>query len=125
LLVQLALAVRLLTRHTTVTTRDLWSTVWPSVVTSAAMCAAVLGVEAALQSLAFEPWLVLLAMTATAGISSAALLLWTPFPTVATVVRESVDDLAPGVRRWVSLGVLKVRTQEDAAGPTAKAKATP
>ncbi|NOT26804.1 MAG: lipopolysaccharide biosynthesis protein [Acidobacteria bacterium] len=130
LLVQLAFGVRLLTRNSTVTAGDLWSAVWPSIASSAAMCAGVLGVEVALRSLGVLPWLVLLAMIATAGVSYAALLLWTPFPTVAAVVRESVDDVAPWARRWVAFGILRVRSQKnsdrdlDAPGPAAKAKAT-
>lgn len=111
-LVHLTIAVRLLTRHSTVTPGDLWSAVWPSVVTSAVMCAAVLGVEAALQTVVFRPWLVLLAMIVTAGISYSALLLWTPFPTVAALVRESVDDLAPWVRRWITVGALRIRARD-------------
>jgi O-antigen/teichoic acid export membrane protein len=106
-LVQLVFAVRLLTKHSQVTTRDLWLAIWPAVFKSAVMSAAVLGVRAGLHAAGLAPWLVLLMMVIVAGATYGALLLWTPFSSVAAVVGESVDDLVPWLRRWIVVGALR------------------
>jgi PST family polysaccharide transporter len=130
-LVQLAFAVRLLTKHSTVTLGDLWSAVWPAVFMSAVMSGAVLGVEFGLRAVGLAPWLILLAMLTTAALAYGALLLWTPFPSVASVVRESVDDVAPWLRRWIAVGTLRIRATDivepvlDAARNPAAPEVTP
>jgi O-antigen/teichoic acid export membrane protein len=113
-LVGMVVGVHLLTTHSTVTVSDLWSAVWPAVFKSAVMGAVVLGVGAWLHSLDVAPWLVLGVMLLTAGTTYGMLLLWTPFPTVASLLSESVDDLAPWIRRWVTVGALRPRPRNDA-----------
>lgn len=102
------MSVVFLVRHSTVTARDVWRASWPQLATSVAMCLVALGADALLR-LALTPplWLTLLVMVVTAGLSLATMVLWTPFPSLRAVVLESVDDVAPWIRRLLPVGIMK------------------
>jgi O-antigen/teichoic acid export membrane protein len=110
-----AISIPLLVRHSDVTTADLWAATWPSALTSGAMCGIVLAARSVSHIIgpALTPWADIIVMGITAGITYPALVLWTPFHSLGAVVNESVDDVAPWIRRWIRLGVLRNRGDVD------------
>ena len=103
-----SMSVWLLTRYSTVRWIDLWRSAWPSLATAVALAIIVTAVNVALGHVSVNrDGLVLTADVVTAAIAYPALLLWTPYPSIAAVLLETVDDLAPWLRRYVRLGVLR------------------
>jgi hypothetical protein len=106
---------RMLVRFTPVTAQDIWRAAWPSWVT-----AAILGVVVAAAHFALErggvtrPGLQFTGDVVVASITYPILLIWTPFRSVAKVVRESVDDLVPWVARAFPFGSLRPVEKETA-----------
>jgi O-antigen/teichoic acid export membrane protein len=92
----------LITRDTTITGGDLARACVPSLAIAGTMALAVLGVNAGLatQHVAGD-WTYLLSDVATAAVLYPALLLWAPFASIRAIVRESIEDVAPGLRRWL------------------------
>lgn len=114
------LSMRLLSRHTTVSMLDIWWSFWPSLATALTMGLALVMVNGALRHLGVtSPWVLLAGDVVTAAVVYPALILWTPFRGVAMVVRESVDDVVPWLRRYVRCGVL--RSAPEASTPVASA----
>ena len=112
-LVNVVVVVRLLTRNSDVTTGDVCRAVWPASVMLGLMCMAVLAVRFLMDYMGSPgAWATLPAMLLVAGGTYVGLLLWTPFPTVAALVRESADDITPWIRRWVVVGVLRERSSD-------------
>jgi len=114
-------SMRLLARHTTVSVFDLWSSFWPSLATAVGMGLAIVVVNVTLRHLAVtSAWALVAGDVATAVLVYPALILWTPFHGVKTVVRESVDDIAPWLRRYVRCGILRdaVETSRPMASAT-------
>jgi O-antigen/teichoic acid export membrane protein len=108
-----ALNIWLITRYTAVTARDLWHSCWPSLVTGSAMVFTILAVNFGLRRLfVMNDWGYLLADCGTAAVVYPALLIWTPFVSIRTVVQESVDDLVPWLPRLLPLGALQVPTPD-------------
>jgi O-antigen/teichoic acid export membrane protein len=102
------LTINVLQRFSPVNKLDIWRSVWPSLATASLLGLAV----------AAEHWtLVQLGITrtgflfagdfATVAVVYPALLIWTPFASVAKVVRDSADDLVPWVVRRFPFGVFK------------------
>ena len=106
MVVDLCFTLQLLRRNSSVTLGDVYSALRPAALMTAGMCAAVLATRFLLLEVDARPWVRLVMMAAAGGVSYAAALLWTPFTSVAVIVRESVDDLVPWVRR-LGVGILR------------------
>jgi O-antigen/teichoic acid export membrane protein len=111
ILIHTSITIPMLLKHSEVTAGDLWNSVWPSGLTSAIMCGAVVLVRALVHMGMHAPSLKVdfVIMAVTAAVTYPALVLWTPFPSLADIVNETVDDVAPWLRRWVNVGVLSRR----------------
>jgi O-antigen/teichoic acid export membrane protein len=107
-IVHTALNMNMLVRFTPIAWSDLARSVGPSLATSAAVAGAVTAAHvAAVSGGVTRAGYLMTIDVATACVSYFALLLWTPFASVADVVQESVDDLVPWVRRVLPFGVLR------------------
>ena len=84
----------MLVRLTPVTTLDIWRAAWPSWATSAILAVAVAAVHFILVKRGVvSPGVQFAGDAIVAAIVYPVLLIWTPFRSVATVVRQSADDL--------------------------------
>ena len=102
------LSWHLLVRHTKVTWTDLAAGLWPSFATAGILGAGLLTVNWGLRQLSVdEPAKLFIGDIVTAAVVYPSLLLWTPFRSVRTIVRDTVDDIAPWVRRIAPVGVLR------------------
>lgn len=111
--IETCLNVWLLTRSSSVTPLDLLQSCWPSFATGSVVGAAIVGVNAGLRAASVtNDWVCLGADCAVAAVLYAVLLLWTPFASVRAVIKESVDDVAPWLRRICPVGVLRLPTPD-------------
>lgn len=110
----------LLTDRTTVTAVDFWHAVWPSLVTACLTALAVSLVNLTLrESRVAAQWVYTIADCVTAALVYPASLLWTPFSSVRKVVQQSVDDVAPWLRRLFPIGLLRYSVDGGAVAPQA------
>jgi O-antigen/teichoic acid export membrane protein len=101
-------SVGLVARYSSLSVLDIWEAVMPPLVMSAVMGLAVAGVRAVLEAVSTSsPWLILPAAMVVAFVTYAAAVLWTPFPSVARIVVDSIDDIVPWLRRWFPVGILR------------------
>lgn len=92
---------RILERLTTVSISDLARALAPPAAIAAALGVSVIGVNVALGYLgATGDWTFLLVDALLVAVVYPASLLWGPFPSVRAIVQETIDEMAPSLRRW-------------------------
>jgi O-antigen/teichoic acid export membrane protein len=90
-----------LTRSTTVTGRDLVSSLAAPLGIASTLGVFVFGLNLALASAGVTGnWKYLMADLVLAAMCVPLMLVWCPFPSVRAIVQESIDELAPRLRRW-------------------------
>jgi len=93
-------------RYTSVAAPDLVRAWAPPLAIAVMLAAAVLAVNSGLAYLQVtRDWHFLLADVVTAALLYPALLFWTPFPSIREIVVESIDDIAPALRRWIPISL--------------------